>query len=73
MGIKHIVLAGDSIFDNDGYVIGEAGVIEQMRMSLPSEWSTSKVAVDGDCFRHVSDQIRNLTDRTIIPRSAKNR
>jgi hypothetical protein len=62
MGIKHIVLAGDSIFDNDGYVIGEAGVIEQMRTSLPSAWSATKVAVDGDCIRHVSDQIRNLPE-----------
>lgn len=60
MDTKHIVLAGDSIFDNDGYVVGEAGVIEQMRTSLPSNWSASKVAVDGDCIRHVIGQIENL-------------
>ena len=54
---RHIVLAGDSIFDNDGYVLGEPGVIEQLRRSLPPEWSASKVAVDGDCVRHVAGQI----------------
>lgn len=57
---KHIVLAGDSIFDNDGYVLGEAGVIEQMRKSIPTAWSAHKIAVDGDCIRHVRDQLENL-------------
>ena len=56
----HIVLAGDSIFDNDGYVMGEAGVIEQLRMALPQGHSASKIAVDGDCIRHVRDQISGL-------------
>ena len=54
---RHIVLAGDSIFDNDGYVPGEPGVIEQLRRTIPPEWSASKVAVDGDCVRHVAGQI----------------
>lgn len=57
---KHLVLAGDSIFDNDGYVLGEAGVIEQLRCTLPTTCSASKVAVDGDCIRHVKDQIADL-------------
>jgi len=60
MNSKHIVLAGDSIFDNDGYVLGEAGVIEQMRKSIPTSWSVYKIAVDGDCIRHVCDQLENL-------------
>lgn len=58
--VKHVVLVGDSIFDNDGYVLGEAGVLEQLRSSMPSGWSASKVAVDGDCISHVSAQIRKL-------------
>lgn len=61
---KHLVLAGDSIFDNDGYVLGEAGVIEQLRSSLPENWSASKVAVDGDCIKHVKDQISGLPSNT---------
>lgn len=57
---KHIVLAGDSIFDNDAYVMGDVGVIEQMRRSLPSGWSAFKIAVDGDCIRDVLRQIEHL-------------
>lgn len=54
---RHLVLAGDSVFDNDGYVPGEAGVIEQLRRSLPHGWSGTKVAVDGDCVMHVTNQL----------------
>lgn len=57
---KHIVLAGDSIFDNDSYVMGEASVIEQMRRSLPTGWSAFKIAVDGDCIRDVPAQLKQL-------------
>jgi hypothetical protein len=57
---RHIVLAGDSIFDNDSYVPSEPGVIEQMRRSLPNGWSAFKVAVDGDCIRDVPGQVANL-------------
>ncbi|XWN29031.1 MAG: SGNH/GDSL hydrolase family protein [Devosia sp.] len=64
MEAKHLVLAGDSIFDNDGYVLGEAGVIEQLRRSLPKTWTASKVAVDGDCIKHVKDQITELPSNT---------
>ncbi len=60
MESKHLVLAGDSIFDNDGYVLGEAGVIEQLRCTLPPTYAASKVAVDGDCIRHVKNQIADL-------------
>lgn len=60
MAVTHLVLAGDSIFDNDGYVLGEAGVIEQLRAVLPADSSASKVAVDGDCIKHVADQISEL-------------
>ena len=57
---KHIVLAGDSIFDNDVYVMGEPGVVEQLRRSIPKDWSAYKVAVDGDCIRDVSKQLEGL-------------
>lgn len=62
--IRHIVLAGDSIFDNDSYVGGEPGVIEQLRTSAPAQISATKVAVDGDCIRHVSEQISDLPSNT---------
>lgn len=56
----NVVLAGDSIFDNDAYVMGEPGVIEQLRRSMPKEWSAFKVAVDGDCIRDVGRQVTDL-------------
>ena len=57
---KHIVLAGDSIFDNDVYVMGEPGVVEQLRRSIPKDWSACKIAVDGDCIRDVEKQLEWL-------------
>jgi len=60
MNSRHLVLAGDSIFDNDGYVYGAAGVIEQLRTTLPAHCRATKIAVDGDCIRHVDEQLNNL-------------
>ncbi len=57
---KHIALAGDSIFDNDGYVPNDPGVIEQLRKSIPDNWSALKIAVDGDCIRHVYSRVETL-------------
>jgi len=59
---KHITLAGDSIFDNDGYVPNEPGVIAQLRTSIPKDWSASKIAVDGDCIRHVYSRVEGFPD-----------
>jgi hypothetical protein len=56
----HVVLVGDSIFDNDTYVLGEPGVIEQMRRSIPNGWSAFKIAVDGDCIGDVASQLEKL-------------
>ena len=58
--IKHIAIAGDSIFDNDGYVPNDPGVIEQLRASIPAQWSAMKIAVDGDCIRHVYSRVENF-------------
>lgn len=64
MNEKHICLMGDSIFDNDGYIPGEPGVIEQMRCSIPKAWSAFKVAVDGDCIEDIPDQLRRVPTHT---------
>ena len=47
---RHIVLLGDSIFDNACYVPGEMPVIEQVRAELP-EWQATMLAVDGDIVK----------------------
>ena len=35
----HVVLLGDSIFDNGRYVPGEPAVIDQLRSALPKGWT----------------------------------
>ena len=61
---KHICLMGDSIFDNDEYIPGEPGVIEQMRRSIPKTWSAFKVAVDGDCIEDIPNQLQKVPTHT---------
>ncbi|MEL7395936.1 MAG: SGNH/GDSL hydrolase family protein [Pseudomonadota bacterium] len=51
---------GDSFFDNDEYIPGEPGVIEQMRRSIPKNWTAFKVAVDGDCIEDIPNQLEKV-------------
>lgn len=60
MAEKHICLMGDSFFDNDEYIPGEPGVIEQMRRSIPKNWTAFKVAVDGDCIEDIPNQLEKV-------------
>ena len=43
----HIVLLGDSIFDNGAYVDGGIDVVNHLRKVIPSDWKASLRAVDG--------------------------
>ncbi len=43
----HVVLLGDSIFDNAVYVPGEPSVIEHLRRILPRDWDATLLAIDG--------------------------
>src|SRR5688572_19366887 len=58
--MPHLVLLGDSIFDNGVYVPGHPPVIDQVRVELPSGWLATLLAVDGniaiDVVRHL-DQL----------------
>jgi len=56
----HVVLLGDSIFDNARYVPGHPPVVEQLRAALPRGWLATLLAVDGDMTTHVGDQLANL-------------
>jgi hypothetical protein len=47
MKVRHVVLLGDSIFDNAAYTRGEPDVITHLRSILPREWNASLLAVDG--------------------------
>ncbi len=56
----HVVLLGDSIFDNQRYVPDRPCVVEQVRRSLPADWRSSLLAVDGDITEDVAKQLAGL-------------
>ena len=59
----HVVLLGDSIFDNGAYVGRAPDVIAQVRTGLGDGWRASLLAVDGHVTDHVvSDQLDRLPD-----------
>ena len=51
--VKHLVLIGDSIFDNAGYVATGEAVIDQLQDKLPKGYKVSLLAVDGDVTEDV--------------------
>jgi len=60
--MPHLVLLGDSIFDNESYVPGGPPVIEQVRRGLPRGWRATLLAVDGAVSASVASQLRRLPD-----------
>ncbi|HEY1387763.1 MAG TPA: GDSL-type esterase/lipase family protein, partial [Ktedonobacterales bacterium] len=64
--MPHVVLLGDSIFDNQSYVQrGEPDVIRQLRAHLPADWEATLLAVDGNVTADIRRQLAHLpTDAT---------
>jgi hypothetical protein len=60
MPVGHVILLGDSIFDNARYVPGGLAVIEHLRKCLPSGWRATLLAVDGSVASGVSRQLAAL-------------
>lgn len=58
--MSHLVLLGDSIFDNAAYVPGGPDVIRQVRERLPLGWQATLNAVDGDVINDVAVQLGKL-------------
>jgi lysophospholipase L1-like esterase len=58
--MKHIVLLGDSVFDNAAYVAGGPDVLEQLRERLPAGWRATLRAVDGSVIASIERQLRQL-------------
>lgn len=59
--MPHVVLLGDSIFDNQSYVQpGEPDVVRQLGARLPANWRATLRAVDGDVTADVSRQLANI-------------
>jgi hypothetical protein len=60
--MRHIVLLGDSIFDNAAYVAGGPDVVAQLRERLPGGWRATLLAVDGSVVASVPRQLERLPE-----------
>jgi lysophospholipase L1-like esterase len=58
--MTHVILLGDSIFDNAAYVGGGPDVVTQLRAVLPSGWTATLLAIDGAIISEVPSQLRRL-------------
>jgi hypothetical protein len=59
---RHIVLLGDSIFDNALYVPGGPSVIEHLRRILPDGDLATMIALDGATVSSVFRQLERIPD-----------
>jgi hypothetical protein len=55
--MPHVVLLGDSIFDNSRYTLGEPDVISHLTKLLPNGWKATLLAVDGATSNEISAQL----------------
>jgi GDSL-like lipase/acylhydrolase family protein len=58
--MNHVVLLGDSVFDNAAYVGGGPDVVTQLRRRLPPGWQASLLAVDGSLISSIAQQLARL-------------
>ena len=58
--MPHIVLLGDSIFDNAAYTAGGPDVVTQLRGQLPAGWTAALAAVDGSRADDIAAQVAGL-------------
>lgn len=59
--MSHVVLLGDSVFDNGSYVRrGEPDVLAQVRNALPEGWQATMRAVDGAATTNMEQQLAKL-------------
>lgn len=58
--MPHLVLLGDSIFDNGQYTSGGPDVISQVRRLLPAGWEGSLLALDGSTTSDIAAQVERL-------------
>lgn len=64
---KHLVLVGDSVFDNKVYTGGEPSVTEHLRAALSEGDDLTLLAVDGSMTVDVAAQLQQLpTDATHV-------
>jgi hypothetical protein len=57
---NHIVLLGDSIFDNATYTSGAPDVVTHLRRLLPRDWKATLCAVDGATILGLAAQLAHM-------------
>ena len=57
LSMSHLVLLGDSIFDNAAYTAGGPDVVTQLRGQLPPGWTATLAAIDGSQADAVAAQV----------------
>jgi len=62
--MRHIVLVGDSIFDNASYVDVGHSVTDQLKAAVSDGCQVTMLAVDGDVVLNVIDQLQDLPEDT---------
>lgn len=60
--MTHIVLLGDSIFDNAPYVNVGEDVIHHMKRKTPSGWKVTLLAIDGSVTTDIHHQVQGLPE-----------
>ena len=58
--MNHIVLLGDSIFDNAAYVNGGPDVLKHLTSMLPKDWKATLMALDGSVTTDVISQVPRI-------------
>lgn len=59
---NHVALIGDSIFDNESYVMGGLSLVRQLQELLPDNWRATLCAVDGAVLSDVEQQLLNIPE-----------
>ncbi|SDA15828.1 GDSL-like Lipase/Acylhydrolase family protein [Methylobacterium sp. UNC378MF] len=62
--MAHVVLLGDSVFDNAAYVGVGPEVVQQLRSALPDPWQATRLAVDGNVTADVRRQLGGIPPNT---------
>jgi hypothetical protein len=58
--MPHVVLLGDSIFDNGVYVAGGPDVVTHLERALPDGWQATLAAIDGATTEDMAIQYRRI-------------
>lgn len=58
--MRHVVLLGDSVFDNAAYIGSGPDVVRQLRRELPEGWRASLAAVDGAMMADIPRQLERM-------------